>query len=342
MTGDGTVTNVPNHVPRETKEKADTKVDDKPQKVDVDASKTPENKANGTVDTKVASQAKAEVLEEAGFEPGDKVPAELKEKIQKRINAKHRAMVEAQEAADEAERFAETQYNERVLAEKRAEAAEKRASELEGKKSAPKEAEFVKPTADDKNDDGSFKYRDASGNLDWDKYTDAKAEYSAELKQREYLAKQKEATDAQERAAAEDRIKASVQRARDAHPDFDQVMKSVPPDADQVPQWVLNYLGESNESGLVAYHLASNPEEAKRISKLKPILGLAELGKLEDKLTTKTPPKVEDQKVPVVPQRGGAPPPITPLDSGSASVNTDPAKMSYKELRAYERARRKH
>ena len=36
----------------------------------------------------------------------------------------------------------------------------------------------------------------------------------------------------------------------------------------------------------------------------------------------------------------GAPPPITPIStSGTGSINVDPAKMSYKELRQYERER---
>jgi hypothetical protein len=41
---------------------------------------------------------------------------------------------------------------------------------------------------------------------------------------------------------------------------------------------------------------------------------------------------------PKAPERGGAPPPITPISSqGSGTVVTDPAKMGFKELRAYER-----
>jgi len=114
-------------------------------------------------------------------------------------------------------------------------------------------------------------------------------------------------------------------------------------EADLVPQFVLNYIYESDHSALLAYHLAKNPEESQRIAKMRPILGLAELGKLEDKLTAKVPePKVEPKVETPVPERGGAPPPITPIaTNASGTVNTDPARMSYKELRAYERARQK-
>jgi hypothetical protein len=42
--------------------------------------------------------------------------------------------------------------------------------------------------------------------------------------------------------------------------------------------------------------------------------------------------------VPKTPERGGAPPPITPISSqGSGTVVTDPSKMDFKQLRAYER-----
>lgn len=326
MTGDGTVTNVPNHVP---KENGAAKPVEKPVE-----------KAEKPVEKEMKAEAKADVVELEGLEPGDK---EFSEAVRKRINAKHRAMKEAQEAADDAERSAENQYNERVLAQKRAEAAEARLAELEAKPKA-KATEFKKPTADDKNEDGSFKYRDASGNVDWDLYTDAKADYAAEVKQQASEAKRLEEQHASERVEREKSIKASVQRARDAFPDFDQVMKSAESaEHDQVPQWVLNYLGESNDAGFVAYHLAKHPDETQRIAKLKPILGLAELGKLADKLTTpKEATKVDEPVKPATLQRGGAPPPIMPLSSGEASVNTDPSKMKFKELRAYERARDKH
>jgi chemotaxis protein histidine kinase CheA len=332
MSGDGTVTNVPNHVPRETKENKDHKV---AESTSNPASAPPgelEKPKPEKVEKAVAADAKAEVMEEAGFAPDDKVPAELKEKIQKRINAKHRAMVEAQEAADEAERFAENQYNERVLAEKRAEAAERRAQELETK-TAPKKQELTEP---DERDPIYFE----NGQFDWKKFAKALSQYETKKALAEAEAARKAEQETEERAVSETRIKQNVQKAREAHPDFDQVMKSVPPEADQVPQWVLNYLGESNESGFVAYHLAKHPEESQRIAKMKPILGLAELGKLEAKLVADRTPVKEEPKAPVTSQRGGAPPPIVPLESGSASINTDPAKMSYKELRAFERNRR--
>ena len=42
------------------------------------------------------------------------------------------------------------------------------------------------------------------------------------------------------------------------------------------------------------------------------------------------------------PERGGAPPPITPISAqGSGTVVTDPSKMDFKQLRAYEREKQR-
>jgi len=112
--------------------------------------------------------------------------------------------------------------------------------------------------------------------------------------------------------------------------------------ADTAPQFVLNYMFESENTALLAYHLAKNPEVSQKIAKMTPIKGIAEMGRLEDSLV-KPPSAAANAPAAnsVTPrsERGGAPAPITPLDGeGSAGVNTDPAKMSYKELRAYRRS----
>lgn len=307
-------------------------------------------------DGKKPDEPKAEKTEpKETREPDEGLEAEdndLPERVRTRIGRKHAAMKAAQALADsraaevtESDRFAEQQFNERKLIESREAALQERIRELEAKqpqKAAP--AEPAKPTADDKNDDGTWKYRDASGQVDWDKYTDAKAEYAADLKQRQYEARQAQERGEAANAEAAARVKAHADKARKAHPDFDTVMAKVAnTDADRVPQFVLNYIFESEHGAEIAYHLAKNPEESKRIATLKPILGLAELGTLA--ATLSKPVSANTGAAPVVRERGGAPPPITPLSgSGTGSVNTDPAKMNFKELRAYERerARSKH
>lgn len=272
----------------------------------------------------------------------------LPEKAQKEIqrskravNEKHRAMKEAQEAAESADRLAEQQYNERRLAEQRADAAEARLKDLEAKANpappAPKE-----PVIDD--------YKQTDGSYDWVKFQKDTSAYTRKQALEDFRKEQ-----AEERAKAEQdahlaRLRVNADKAREKHSDFDQVMTRINgTDADKVPAFVLNFIHESENSAEIAYHLAKNPEVSQKIAKMKPILGIAELGRLEDSLVK--PPSAAANApaaTSVTPrsERGGAPAPITPLDGeGSGGINTDPSKMSYKELRAYhrdqERERRK-
>ncbi len=50
-----------------------------------------------------------------------------------------------------------------------------------------------------------------------------------------------------------------------------------------------NFLIESEVGPDIAYHLAKHPEEHERLNKLNPMRRIAELGKLEDKLSAKAP-----------------------------------------------------
>lgn len=295
-----------------------------------------------------AAEAKADPKPEDHDEPLTDEEKSLPEKAQKEIQRskravakKHAEMMEARQDADANDRLAEQQYNERRLAEQRADAAERRLQELESKaQTAP--VEQAKPTADDKNADGSWKYRDAAGNVDWDKYTDAKADFAADQKLRERDAQQAEERQTAERGARIAKIKANTDEFRKDNPDFDRVMSGLSgTPADMAPSFVLRYIEESDHSAGVAYFLAKNPAESQRIAKLSPIAGIRELGKIEDSLVKPSQAANESPAAQGATHKPGAPPPpITPLSgSGNGAVNTDPSKMTYKELRAYHRAR---
>jgi hypothetical protein len=287
-----------------------------------------------------AEVAKVEPVEvkappEAPKDDDETVPV-LSEDSRKYVNKQHRLRKEAEEQAQDAERFAKDQYTRAVLAEQR---AEQLAKDLEEHRKnappAPKEPELVEPKEDDPQwiENGQF---------NWRKFTKAQATYEAAKAVKEERVKQAEERAQADRAQHEAKIRASAEDARKEYSDFDAVMESAKgTEADMVPQFVLNYIYESDLSAQLAYHLAKNPEESQRIAKMKPILGLAELGKLADKLTAKPPEKIPEPKL-ETPERTGAPPPITPIaTTASGTVNTDPARMSFAELRAYERQRNK-
>ena len=72
-------------------------------------------------------------------------------------------------------------------------------------------------------------------------------------------------------------------------------------------------------------HMAANPDDVERISKLSPARQAAEIGKLE--MTIASAPKVSK-----------APPPINPVGGAKGSVSKDPAEMTDKEFAAWRRS----
>jgi hypothetical protein len=276
--------------------------------------------------------------DDSGLESGD---TQYSDSVRKRIQGKHRRMkaaeAEAAKAREEAEadsRFAEQQFNERKLAEARAEALEAENRELKAKTAPPKEPELVNP------DENDPKYKDANGQFLWKQFSQDLARYEAKKAVQDEQKRVSEQRDSEAREAAQSRHRSRIDALSKQHPDYKGVFEAVSgTEADRQPQHVLNYLWESDRGEELRYYLAKNPVEAIRIAQMKPILGLAELGKLEDKLA-KPSNTAEPTQVTEPPRAAAPPPPITPLSGeGTSGVNTDPAKMNFKELRAYERAR---
>ena len=302
----GTYTNVPDHKPSKGNAAAPLEVQKAPPVAEKPAEKALE------VD---------KALEKA-IETDEAVPT-LSEDSRKYVNKQHRLRKEAQEEAELDRALASEQYNRAVLAEERARALEAQLSQV--KPVTPEKVEELKfPLANEFVKDGVF---------DQDAYQKAVGEFNkAETKR----IIDDERTQ-RERAQLEKRLGESADAARKVHSDFDQVMeaaKGTP--ADMVPQFVLTYINESDVAGELSYYLLKNPEDAQRIAKLSPIRGIAELGKLEERLNK--PAEAAKPAEVIAPERAGAPPPITPISTtGSGTVNTDPSKMSFTELRAYER-----
>lgn len=247
------------------------------------------------------------------------------------INRKHREMREAREAAEEAERFAENQYKRATLAEQRADAHERELAELRAKTQAP----AVKVEEAKKPDPKAF--YDDKGQFKAFEYAEELAAYSANKAVSDDRAKQAEDLRKAEAAAAESLARERVAETTKKHPDFAEVMQA----SDlKTHTAVLQYLSASEQIGEVSYYLATHPEFVDRINKLHPLKAIAEVRDIEktfEKPAAKTDDKSDD---PLPVKMSGAPAPIKPLSSATTvNTNTDPAKMNYKELRAYERSR---
>lgn len=245
------------------------------------------------------------------------------------IGRKHKEMREAREAAEEAERFAENQFNERRLIEERAAKLEAELNELKARTAPPKAEELVKPDP--------AKFTDEKGQFKAFEYAEALAAYAAKTAVAEDRKAQAEAQRAQELAQAEAVARQRVAATIAKHPDFEAVMAATDLKTHTA---VLQYLSASEQIGEVSYYLAKHPEYVERINKLNPLKAIAEIGKLEATLEKPPAAATTTEAPPAVAKISGAPAPIKPLSSATTvDTNTDPAKMNFKQLRAYERSR---
>lgn len=271
-------------------------------------------------------EAAVEAPKEEGLEAED---AELPERARRRIGFKHAKMKEAQEQAQEAERFAETQFNERRLLEQRLAQTEAERDAL--KKTAEPAAALTKP------DPQTF--LDEKGQFKALEYAEALATYSAKKAVEEERQTQAETAAKAAAQLAQEAFRARIEAAVKLHPDWHEVVKSTPI---VLPTAALNYMAESDHGAELAYFLAlpENKDSAERLKGMSPARAVAELGRLEIRFEK---PAVKPNGAPALAAAPAAPAPITPLPSGSVQVTSDPAKMSFKELRAYERERaRRH
>lgn len=277
--------------------------------------------------------------DEALTEEEKALPEKAQKEIQRAkraVNKKHAEMMAAREELAELERFGETQFNEKRELEKRLNALE---AELQAAKqqTKPAEPELKEPVETDK------KYLTDKGEFDWKQFSKDQAKYEAAIAVKEERKRQQDERVEQQNRDLMKRHSASEEAAKKAHKDFDAVMERIKDtDLDKPPSFVVGFLGDSELSGELRYYLATHSDETKKIFAMTPIRGIKELGRIEDSLIKPSPAAKETPAASgeIAVQRG-APPPITPLNGdGTAGIQTDPAKMSFKQLREYERSRR--
>ncbi len=261
----------------------------------------------------------------------------MTEIIKKEVGKKHRQ-------AKEAEEFAAAQYNEKRLAEERAERAERERDEArKAAEPAKKEAEEPKREAfaDDK------AYQDAL--IDW------RVDQRIKLREQEDAKERQKAKEAQIMADASERIA----KARELVPDFDEVVSAAD---DIIPSHIAAYMQESEMFAELGYHFAQHPEDLKKLADMpaRTYSDLLKVGVALDKIQSNIQPfasakadtngakpksngvaETETGTVPSQPR--AAAPVIQPLSVGSGSQVEKPAsRMNYAETRAaWERDHRK-
>ena len=248
-----------------------------------------------------------------------------------RLRAQEALAKQKTEEAADSDRLAENLFNERELWRKKAETAEKEASELKAK-ATPPPAELKEPQPEE------ARYKNDKGEFDWLKFSDDRAEYKVKKALEADREQQRQSQETVRLEAARIDRQKKVDAAVKKNSDWQEIVTKSPL---MLQQSVLDYIDLSDYGTDIAYFLAKNPEVAGKIGKLHPIKAVAEVRDLELSLTKQpekaTPPVAETSQAA---ERQGAPAPITPIAaSGANPPPLDPAKMNFQQLRAYERGR---
>ena len=164
---------------------------------------------------------------------------------------------------------------------------------------------------------------------DYNEYVEALADWKADQKVSEALKARdtQTAKTAEERAleARERTFAERVTHAKSQIADFDQVVGA----ADvNVAQHVTDAILDSEKGAEMLYHLAKNPQEAERLSRMSVREADREIGRIEASLGKPA--------APVTKPASNAPAPMRPASRGGSTVaTTDPNKMSHEEYRAW-------
>jgi hypothetical protein len=246
-------------------------------------------------------------------------------------------------ARKEAEQFATSEYNQRQLAEQRAETLARENAEMKAKLTpASKVDELKEPQRADFKEDQAY----------WDAMVDFRVDKKLKIARAEQVQRDEEARQAE----VIGRARAKVERAIELVEDYKEVTEAVDT---PVPPFVAGAMQESDLLAELGYHFAKYPEVLERLGKITEGIAentpafrkavtrqLLELGKIESTLQPFAPkakvqdePNVVETSPPTAtraePQTGTAPskprvqaPIIQPLNGGSAQVEKDEADMT--------------
>lgn len=116
---------------------------------------------------------------------------------------------------------------------------------------------------------------------------------------------------------AQDDFRERLETFADTHDDFQELVEEIGP---LIKGAALETLMDSKHGPEIIYHLGKNPEEAERLSKLSPLAAAREIGRIEERLNSKS-----------VKRTTNAPPPSKTI-TGSSPASTPLDKMDMKDF----------
>ena len=145
-------------------------------------------------------------------------------------------------------------------------------------------------------------------------YAKALAEYSTDKALRERDKQDADRRANEERSKVLETWSQKIEAAKSEMPDFDEMVQS----ADvAVPDYVRDAIIDSDVGPKVLYHLAENPDYARKISEMNPAKALRELGRLEARFEVKGEPAQSKAVV----SKSKAPDPISPIRATSSATS---------------------
>lgn len=190
--------------------------------------------------------------------------------------------------------------------------------ELETERSSRQQVSEVKETK------GEPKVEDYD---DYGKYAKDVAKWEVKQATGEFSKSQSEAVNRVLVEKARDDFRERLETFSEKHDDFDELVEEVGP---IIKGAALESLIESKHGPEIIYHLAKNPEEAERISKLSPLAAAREIGRIEARLEEKPVKKTTS-----------APPPAKTV-SGNSTANNTPSDNDSTETWIKKEAARMH
>jgi len=187
----------------------------------------------------------------------------LTKRMQRAVGKQHRKRMEAEE-------FAEAEYNQRHLAEQRAENLEKQLAALK-QGSTPETVESTAPVPPLR--------QNFSSENDW---VDAMIQYGVDKRLAEKAEEDRTAAQKREYDERIETAKGRIVKAIDLVPDFEETIMGN--DSTLSPA-IGTYLEESEMVAELTYYLAKNPDVLVSLLKLSPHTQLVKIGKIESTLT---------------------------------------------------------
>ncbi|MEO8128355.1 MAG: hypothetical protein ABI822_14740 [Bryobacteraceae bacterium] len=244
--------------------------------------------------TQLAAEGEQSVTGEKGEDPPKKT-------AQERIN-------EITRARREAERATETE-------KRRADAAEQRARDLETRLNAPPKKDEAAKKADVEDDPTAPKPDDYEyGELD-SRYIRAIAGHEAERKFAELRSadtQEREQRALQEKqSAAREQFEVMISSGAKKHEDFyEKVVIGSESGSWPLSETLGELIMESDAGNDIAYHLATNPEEADRVYRSSPVEQARYFGRMESKFSAGQAAASGDASGKSAPRTPKAPPPV--------------------------------